>query len=172
MVQPAYRRAERGDATTIREIAEDCWQHDYPDVISRENIRAGIAEWYDTSRMRGEIESDDAVVLVAEDDAGTVCAFAHGVWDDAAGDVLRLYVAPDCRGRGIGTELLEQICVELADEAEVSTIRAMVLADNEPGNAFYRAAGFEPAGESETTIADESYDERVYERPPPEGNRR
>ena len=40
----------------------------------------------------------------------------------------------------------------------------MVLAANEPGNAFYRAFGFERVGESAHEIAGESYPTDVYRR--------
>ncbi|PSP70255.1 N-acetyltransferase [Halobacteriales archaeon QH_8_67_27] len=159
----SYRAATPADAPAVEDVASDCWEHDYPDVISRESIREGVEEWYSVDRLQGVIEAGDALVTVAESESGDLVAFSHAVWDGDVGDVLRLYVAPGHRGEGVGRELLDETVDELvAGGAE--TIRAMVLAENDLGTEFYREAGFERVGESETSIADESYREAVFER--------
>ncbi|CCQ32809.1 Sporulation regulator protein [Halorhabdus tiamatea SARL4B] len=59
------------------------------------------------------------------------------------GIVENLYVVPDRREEGIGTELLEIAEAELRDEG--ATVVALdVLADNEAARAFYRSHGYDP----------------------------
>ncbi|WP_123534993.1 GNAT family N-acetyltransferase [Halosimplex salinum] len=161
--QVSYRAATTADAPAIEDVARDCWEHDYPDVISRESIRAGVSEWYDVDRLAAAIEDDTTLVLVAETESGAVVGFAHAVVDLEMGDILRLYVAPSHRGEGTGRELLRETVDELAAEG-ADTIRAMVLAENDTGTEFYRSTGFERVDESETRIGDESYREAVFER--------
>ncbi|MEM4781328.1 MAG: GNAT family N-acetyltransferase [Halalkalicoccus sp.] len=128
-------------------------------ILSRETIAETVEEWYAPDRLGFDIESDDAHVLVA--DAEGVIGFSHAVVGEAVGTLLRLYVDPGHRGRGVGTALVEATCDALAAEG-CERVEAMVLEENEPGNAFYTEFGFESVRESETTIGEERHDEIVY----------
>lgn len=159
------RFATTDDVEGIRRVARKSWRTDYPEILSRETAEEAVEEWYDPDRIEEEIESDDALIPVLEtDDDGDIIGFAHAVWDAQAGTVLRLYVAPDHRDQGIGTDLLTWTVDALADR-DVERVRALVLSENEPGNAFYRAFGFEKTGEDRTTIGDETYRENTYSMP-------
>lgn len=161
------RSATAADIDAIQDIAEDAWKTDYPDIMTRETASDAITAWYNPTRLEAELENDRTELLVAERD-GTVVGFSHANWSaiDAGGHILRLYVHPDHRRAGIGTELLEETCATLATH-DVDRINAMVLAENDPGNTFYDRFGFEFADESETTIGDKAYPENRYvlERP-------
>ena len=156
------RRATAADVDGVRAVAGDSWEADYPEILSRESVENGFEEWYDPGRLAAALPADDELLFVAERD-DTVVGFAHGVVDGTggAGHVLRLYVHPDARGRGVGGRLLERVRGELFDRG-VERVHAMVLSDNEPGNEFYRSFGFERVDESETTIGGESYPETRY----------
>lgn len=158
------RRATRDDVAAIQQVARESWAHDYPAVVGPENVAEGLHEdWYSDERIEDALDRDDALLLVAEDDG--VVGFAHGAWSDGEGDVLRLYVRPDARDRGVGSELLAATVEELSGR-DVERVRAMVLRENDRGNAFYRAEGFaldEGAG-GETKIGDDYYAENVYVR--------
>ncbi|MDL5360537.1 GNAT family N-acetyltransferase [Halalkalicoccus sp. NIPERK01] len=154
------READEGDIAGIRGVARRSWETDYPDILSRETIAETVEEWYTPDRLAFDIGSDDAHVLVASVD-GSVIGFAHAVGESGTGTLLRLYVDPDHRGAGVGTRLLSATCDRLAGVG-CTDVEAMVLAENGPGNAFYRGFGFEPEREGETTIGDETHDEVVY----------
>ncbi|MHB9285639.1 N-acetyltransferase family protein [Halobacteriales archaeon Cl-PHB] len=154
------RLAKGEDTEEVIRVAAATWEHDYPDVLHRENAAEYVDEWYDEDRIRSEIRQEDAVVLVAEDE-GDVVGFAHGVWDRRTGHILRLYVEPDYRERGIGRDLLAATRDALTRRGS-DRIQATALADNDAGNEFYRSAGFEKIDEAETTIGGESYTEYTY----------
>lgn len=154
------REAATDDAEAITAIARKSWSHDYPDILSRDTAEQGVEEWYAPETISTEIDSDDAVVPVAERD-DEVVGFAHAVEDETGGTVLRVYVAPDHRGDGIGSDLLDYARQRLVDRG-VGRLRAMVLAENEPGNEFYRELGFELRERNETHIGGETYRENVY----------
>ena len=154
------RGATDDDREAIRRIAEASWEHDYPGILTRETITEGVGEWYSDRRLSEALDTDGALLLVAERD-GDVVGFSHAVWDGPEGSILRLYVDPDHRRAGIGTQLVERTRVALFAEG-VDRIRAMVLAENELGNAFYHDHGFERIEVNETTIGGETYDESVY----------
>ena len=97
--------------------------------------------------------------------AGFVQAF--GPSDDThteerEGSILRLYVRPDARGEGVGRELLDAARAELFDRGS-DRVRAMTLAANEAGRAFYAACGLTKTDEvAETVIDGERYEEVVF----------
>lgn len=156
------RTATPEDAEAIRTVAEDSWEQDYPNILSSESLTEGLDEWYAPDRIREAISQAHTRTLVAEQD-GEVVGFVHGLWDVAKseGDVFRLYVHPDYRSVGIGTDLLEAICRRLFDNG-VDQIRAMVLEENDVGNEFYAAFGFEHEDTTEVTIGGESHRENTY----------
>jgi ribosomal protein S18 acetylase RimI-like enzyme len=155
------RAAVDGDVPEIRLVAERAWSTDYPDIISRESVAAGVHEWYDAAMIGPAVDRADSVVLVADvDDA--VVGFAHAVVSEDVGNILRLYVDPDHRGQGVGSELLSAVTDRLF-ERDVDRIRGMVLAANDLGNEFYDGHGFDRTSEThETEIGGEYYDERVW----------
>jgi len=153
------RPATGDDVAAVNRVAERAWEHDYPEFVSRETIDDTVDDWYAEETIASVVDADDAEIYVADDDG--VAGFAHVVWDKTEGDLLRLYVSPDRRRERVGTELLATVRDKLFGKG-VDRIRAMVLAENDLGNAFYDHHGFERTGESETTIGDESHPENVY----------
>jgi ribosomal protein S18 acetylase RimI-like enzyme len=108
-----------------------------PNVSARGWARA-IAE-------RGGGNATRDVVLVAEDDAGTLCALVSGTAadDDPSGPVAEigaLYVLPDRRGQGIGGSLLRAAAKELAASG-FSGLQVGVLTANLAARGFYEAMG-------------------------------
>lgn len=154
------RNATTDDTEAIREIAWASWEADYPDILSRETVEEGVEEWYSPERIETEIQSDDVLLPVAEVEDELV-GFAHAVEDESGGTVLRVYVAPEHRREGIGGDLLSSAHDALRERG-AEQVRAMVLAENDPGNEFYRQHGFELAEESETVIGDSTHRENVY----------
>lgn len=156
----AIHEAAADDVEAITAVARLSWNHDYPEILSRDTVEQGVEEWYSPETITAEIDSDDAVVPVAKRESEVV-GFTHAVEDETGGTVLRVYVVPDHRGDGIGSDLLEHAREKLADRG-AGQLRAMVLAENEPGNEFYRRLGFELHERNETRIGDETYRENVY----------
>jgi ribosomal protein S18 acetylase RimI-like enzyme len=159
----SIRTATPEDAEAVRAVAEASWAADYPDILSSESIEEGLDEWYSPASVEDAIERSHARTLVAERD-GRVVGFVHAIWDveKDEGDVLRLYVHPDHRGRGLGTALLEAVC-ETLFESGAERIKAMVLAANDVGNEFYTDYGFEQVDAHEVDIGGESYRENTLE---------
>lgn len=157
------REATTDDVEGVRTVARRSWETDYPAILNRESVDEAVESWYTPERLRFDAESDDAMLLVAADETEGITGFAHAI-EGENGDVatlLRLYVDPGHRGRGLGTQLLDAVCERL-DERGCSRLEAMVLERNEPGNAFYRSYGLGRDRVGATTIDDETHDEVVY----------
>ncbi|WP_158055537.1 GNAT family N-acetyltransferase [Halorussus halophilus] len=163
------RPATQDDIDHVQSVARAAWKKTYENIVPENVIEEAVADWYGTATLSGIVESDQQVMLVAEDDEEIV-GFAHGVTDDARddpskkeGDILRLYVHPDHWNEGAGTALLDAIEDEL--EAQGSQeLHAMVLADNEIGNDFYEDHGFRKEREADTKLGRETRKENVYVR--------
>jgi ribosomal protein S18 acetylase RimI-like enzyme len=157
------REATREDVGAVRRVAERSWETDYPAIVSRETASEGVEDWYGEDRIREELDRARTVLLVCES-GGDVVGFAHAVWGDEEGTVLRIYVDPDHRRDGYGGRLLDATVEQMADRG-VDRVKATVLADNDPGNAFYEAHGFEPQERThETEMGGEFHEERVWVR--------
>lgn len=155
------RDATEDDISTIRSVAREAWTKAYADAVPESVIDDAVAEWYADETMTRIIGDDEQVCLVATDEGGEIVGFSHGATDEELGDVLRLYVHPDRWHEGIGTALLETV-EERLSEMGAETMQAMVLADNEIGNAFYEEHGFEKTGEAETQLDGTTRTENVY----------
>lgn len=156
------RSATARDLDAIQRIAEQSWVEDYPDILTRETAEEVVNDWYAPEQLEETLEQDRTLLLVAER-GETIVGFSHSIWNDAdaEGYILRLYVHPDHRREGVGTDLLERTCAALFEQ-EVDRINAMVLAGNDPGNEFYETFGVGFVNQRETTIGDETYEENRY----------
>lgn len=93
----------------------------------------------------------DRVLVAREDDAGNneICGFVvfqtqEGTYSQTVqtGEIVTLYVVPEARNQGVGTNLLCAAEAALA-AAGVEYISLSVLADNEDARRLYRRAGYD-----------------------------
>jgi len=163
------REATRADVPAIRDVARATWERDYPAVLNRESVTDTVEAWYAADQLAADVDRGDAVVLVADrhprDDAddADVVGFVHAVVDGDCGTLLRAYVHPDARGEGVGRALVDA-ALDAFRDCGCDRAEAMVLARNDPGNAFYRSLGFEHVTTDTTLVGGQGYDERVYFR--------
>lgn len=92
MADWTIRRAEADDARAITDVLVAAGVEAWAPFLGEERIRAA---------NRDAAHPAD---LVAVDGTGTVVGFV--AWDDATGEVLRLYAHPRVQGEGVGAALL------------------------------------------------------------------
>jgi L-amino acid N-acyltransferase YncA len=117
---------------------------------------AGIAErvaTFETNpRTEADISSwaeDGRPFIVAEDGGGVVGWARAGFYSDrcvyqGVGEHA-VYVHPTARCRGLGRELLRELCLE-SDRHGLYKLTSRVFTDNLPSRAAHLAAGFEEVG--------------------------
>lgn len=156
------RAATADDVEAIKRVARRSWESDYPDILTRETVEAGVEDWYAPDNLTAALSRGRTSLLVAER-GGSVVGFVHAVRQAATdvGFVLRLYVDPDHQREGVGAALLEAVIEALRVDG-LERIDAAVLSANEHGRSFYESFGFELADETETRIGEESYPECRY----------
>jgi len=101
-------------------------------------------DWY-----RGMLTHGEAFLLIARD-GGTALGYAFveirpgpdDTWPigDRLAELMSLSVAPEARGRGLGTALMDAVDAEL-DRRGVRDLEVSVLAGNERARRFYERRG-------------------------------
>jgi GNAT superfamily N-acetyltransferase len=131
------RPAKQADRKLLREL----WQQFEEELGGPEYLRETWEEaWSDLSET---VRS--GLALIAEEDEGAV-GFIFCVLGDVGrktAHITDLYVAPEARGRGVGTALLAAI-VEPAREAGLDHVSLEVLTRNNEARRLYDRLGFVP----------------------------
>lgn len=114
------REAVEADAAGIRDVFRSAYGRDYL-----------YPDFYDESSLRRMVVGDDALMLVAEEEAGEIVGTASVVFDigaysDLIGEFGRLVVRPESRGRGVGTRLMEERIERVGDRLHVGIVEARV----------------------------------------------
>jgi GNAT superfamily N-acetyltransferase len=152
------RRATPSHARAIREIAIAAWTDTYRDLLRPETIEWFVERAYSEERVELRIERHET--WVAELD-GRVMAFAETAVEPDRITLVAIYAAPEARGRGLGSALLDAITARHPDRP----VAADVLAGNVMGERFYEARGFEPRETLEEQLGNEVVVERRWWRP-------
>jgi len=158
------REATGADADDVRAIARRSMEASYGSFLTESQIRDAVDQWYDAEAVEALLSDSNARVLVAETDDGLVGFSQSHLVDTPAGttgEIHWLHVDPDTRRSGVGTELFDRTRIALRARG-ADRIRALVLADYEPGNAFYEAQGLTSVGSRPVQVGGESLPERVY----------
>lgn len=148
--------ADRGE--TVRDIAGRSMRASYS--LSPEQITNVVETEFDDDRIAEIDESDDGVVIVAELEDEPVGVVTGSV-SNGDGEIEWLFVAPEARGRGVGTELFEAGRDALAERG-ADTVRAAVLSENEEGEMFFEQFGYERIGNRDTDIGEQSYSTYIF----------
>lgn len=117
---------------------------DYNAVIAFWNGQPGIVLNESDSReaIGMFLARNPGMSLVARDGAGRIVGAVMCGHDGRRGYLHHLCVAAQWRRKGLGRALVEA-CVRLLRAAGIDRCNAVLLADNEQGRRFWRAAGFE-----------------------------
>lgn len=134
--------ADDVDAVTDLWVALAESQRDHGSTLLASGNRGAVREWVARSVVTGELliarDGDEPIGFVG-------FALEHGGYerDQTLGTVSNLFVLPDRRGEGIGTDLLDAAERALR-EAGAETVTLEALAANERAREFYAAHGYEP----------------------------
>jgi putative acetyltransferase len=105
-------------------------------------LYAGEADIGPTREAPMFVEPDGGFLVVRDGDGSAVACGGVARFDAERGELKRMYVVPEMRGRGLGRRLL----AELEDEARRLGYRALVLetGDRQPAAlGLYTSSGYE-----------------------------
>ncbi|WP_049928042.1 GNAT family N-acetyltransferase [Halopiger goleimassiliensis] len=147
MAEPRIRirEARASDDASIADVHAAAIRERGPDAYDDEQVRAWLAnvhpERYPTDSGAGL----RVIVAERESDPGDVVGFgwldcAPSDRDDGTGELVAVYVHPDCTRQGIGRALLER----LEGVAREWGLEEVVLVASRNAVGFYRRQGYEP----------------------------
>jgi ribosomal protein S18 acetylase RimI-like enzyme len=123
-------------------------------VYERDEFDARLnAEWsYETEgtkKLTERITSDDDIVWIVEKDSKAVGLLVGSTWNEPTikehalvGELSSIYLDPEIRGKGIGTELIQRF-KKWAEEKNVTRLVITASSLNEKAIALYKKMGFE-----------------------------
>jgi GNAT superfamily N-acetyltransferase len=160
------REPAAADTDRIREVVESAMTTSHR--LSPQQIERIADDEFGADAVTEKTGAEGTIVRVAESDedveAETVVGYVEGTLDGQWGELNWLFVDPEHRGRGIGTELFESASDELQD-AGAEHVRATALEANTEGHQFFEKFGLERAEERGVEVGDESFVKYVYADP-------
>lgn len=167
------RRAVPADATALAELGERTFRDAFAADNRPEDLEAHLAATYASAIQAAELADPSRVVLVAEEDGGTLAAFSHlrfgappppGVPGAAPAEVLRFYVERRWHGHGLADRLM-RATLEAAAERGAETLWLGVWERNARALAFYRRNGFRDVGSHVFLLGSDAQTDRLLTRP-------
>jgi len=150
---PTIRRAKADDAVLLTELGARTFAETFAPDNSPEDIAAYIGASFTIAQQTPELADPASTFLIAEvGEVATGYAQLHagepmeGIEGVKPVELVRLYVAREWLGRGVG-EALMRACVEEARQAGHKTIWLGVWERNGRAQAFYRRWNFRAVGE-------------------------
>lgn len=158
------READPDDGDRIREVARSTMTSSY--ALSPGQIDAIFEEQFGEEALDRKLSASDTVFQVGVADEGeaegSVVGFVEAdLVADGRGQVRWLFIDPEHRGAGLGTELFETVADEL-HERGATHVEAAVLAENAEGQEFFTRFDFERADNREVELGGEELTERIY----------
>lgn len=159
------REPDTANIERIRELIESTLTASY--ALSPQQIEALLEEYFDKERLAEAFNASDAATLVAESTIDgtetTVGGIVEGEFDetDGNGELRWLFVDPEHRGKGIGTELFDA-AIEKLRERGAENITATTFEANREGAQFFEQLGFEHTDDRQVEVAGETLIEHVY----------
>lgn len=151
------------DTRRIRELVDSAVTTTYR--LSPQQIDVMTDDLFSEDRLTDAFEGDDTITRVADTgddvDGSVVVGYAEGTRRDGTGELRWLFVDPEHRGKGIGSELFETIADEL-HSGDVDDVRVITLEANTEGGQFAERFGFERVDEQTVEIGGESLVEHVH----------
>jgi ribosomal protein S18 acetylase RimI-like enzyme len=164
------RHATVDDSSLLAELGASTFYETFAIDNSEENMSAYIAEAFNEEKQTAELSDNDCLVLFAETD-GVACGYSM-IWtgpvpDEVHGEnpieLVRLYVARDVIGTGVGAALM-RASIDEAARRGFKTIWLGVWENNHRAQTFYRKWGFKTVGTHVFQLGDDAQTDFVMQR--------
>ena len=137
----SLRQATPKDLPLIVQLAEATWAPTYSSILSQEQIAYMFGELYGEEQLARQMREGQTFLLLFEEEAPVGFA-AYSVKDSAAGvyKLNKIYLLPQCQGRGYGKALL----TAAEEEVKRHGARTLDLNVNRHNKAkqFYERCGY------------------------------
>ena len=146
------RQATAADAELLAELGARTFSETFAADNTAEDMAAYLASSFGPALQAAELAEPQSIFLIAEV-KGIAAGYAklkpgeppHGVTVDQPIELVRLYVAHEWLGRGVGAALM-QVCIDQSREKGHRTLWLGVWEHNTRAHAFYRKWKFRDVG--------------------------
>ena len=144
------RTATRRDLSAIRNLLVKTWHATYDDIFGSEVVTKITDKWHSIEALEAKLAAPLSEFIVA-DDGKSIHAMAFASQNEKTVELHQLYVLPASQGKGIGTELMQELffCFDGAD-----TMKLDVHPHNTNAVGFYRSGGFSEIGKCDVAGPD------------------
>lgn len=164
------RRGTIEDAALLSELGARTFSETFAAVNTPENLEAYMAASFNVAQQTAELQDPASTFLIAEVE-GRAAGYARlrdgepeqGVEGPKPVELVRLYVAREWLGRGVGAELM-RACLDEARRSGYETIWLGVWEGNPHAQDFYRKWNFRAVGEHIFKLGSDLQRDLVLER--------
>lgn len=152
----SIRQATQSDLPQIQEVLITSQWFTYEKIFSKASIEKIIERYYNEERIAEEITCINSTwhgYIVAELNNEVIGVIGGGMRNEYEGEVYVLYLHPEVRTKGIGTQLLNKFTSIQKFTYGAEEQWVAVAKGNEYGIPFYEARGFEFEHESASYAA-------------------
>jgi diamine N-acetyltransferase len=171
------RLAHAADAAMLSEFAERIFRETFEATNDPEDMAGYLAEAFGAERQRAEIAAPAAIVLLAEDIAGSdavapLVGYSHLTPGESPGSVhgpnplelKRFYIDRAWQGTGLAQALM-RATLDAAMAAGARTLWLGVWEHNPRAIAFYRKFAFIPVGTHDFMLGRDRQTDLIMARP-------
>lgn len=149
----AIRPASLEDIPLIQELSQEIWHEVYPSVISLEQIDYMLERMYSTEALREQITQLGHQFLILESGDQAVGFASYSIKSEFEPERYRLhklYLRTNLHGKGLGKELIRQICNEISKNGALKL--ELNVNKKNPAVGFYEHLGFYQEKETKVDI--------------------
>jgi len=135
----------------VHQLAHDIWPEAFKDILSKDQIHYMLDWMYDVNTLEEQAQTGHLFYIVKE----------HGIAKGFVGlepnypdvgmlRIHKLYMLPDCQGKGMGRVLLNK-GIDVAFDLDLDSLHLNVNRYNKAVD-FYKHCGFDVVGEEDIDI--------------------
>jgi len=167
---PIIRCGKADDAALLADLGARTFSETFAPDNSAEDMTAYLAASFNPPQQAAELADPDCLFLIAETNS-VVVGYAMlrfgNVLDSVTGDtpieLVRLYVAQESLGSGVGAALM-RACINEAKQRGYETLWLGVWEHNQRARAFYRKWNFHEVGTHIFQLGDDPQTDILMQR--------
>jgi GNAT superfamily N-acetyltransferase len=153
------------DSTEARQVLKEYFTEVMSRGYGRPVTEAEVDTWMNEEEPSDNLVPPAGLLLVARDGDAVLGCVGLRLLGDGIGEIVRVFVVPRARGRGLGKRLMDAV-EDAAREHRLSTLRLDTGSHLVEANRLYASAGYRevPAFHDNYQIADRWYEKILASR--------
>lgn len=153
------RPLDAADMAMVIALSYRIWPVAYAGVLTAEQIENILARIYNAENLAAELAAGHR--FWAAEEGGVALGFVSAYRDGETIWVKKIYILPQCQGRGVGRLLMD---TAIAAFLPASEVRLLVNGGNLSAQRFYERCGFTRAHTVPVRMGDFDFTDYVYRR--------